>query len=375
MLTRNKRAVIGRKLTAEERLKIPFSENGEYLLIAMLNVHNRYKPQSLHTLLIDHYKEILRELKKLSRQRYRYHKQYFHRTRKELGLAESKRPLRIPVDEMLEPLRTEIQTYQSLVESFGENKSLENQRQEEFFAEIAAHYGITLYKNRVSSVKETIRVSELFYGKIFPLIQGSGMTNISVKDLMLIQTDYKIIAGKEVPVLFNDFINHFRLYEREKISRFKRRGFDSQNYRLLIGRIKRIAIFSGYFSLIEDFNKAYSKLYLDTWLIDHRKAVKKRIYSIEYLDEQIELLRPQFERIIEKRTYIIRPGRSVDARADLNLCLFYLTVVLIRYLSYRQQCVRHCIYDTNIIFAKDESITLAWSKDEVKNKKPRVMTR
>jgi hypothetical protein len=365
----------GRNYSAEKRLQAPYSEAGEYVLLAMLNIHERFEPKSLHALLVELNYDLIRELRKLSRPKFCSYRSYLHKLRKALGLPQPERETHsVPVERMLEPLRTELRTYQSLALNFGESKSPEDQLIEDLFVEAAADYEIELDNKKPSTIKETIRVFQNFYGRVLPLIQARGLTSISIKDFLLIQEEKREILGKEVTHSFNYFIADVRRKDRDKSTRYKRRGFDSQRFRLLVTTVKIIGVFNGFFPLIEDFRKAYSKINLDEWLIDQRREVKKRVYSIEYLDGEIERLKSKFERIVKEKSYIIKPGNRLEAHRNFNLCLFYVVFVLMRLLSYRQQCVRHCVFGRNIIFLKDGSIILQWSKDEVKNKKPIKIT-
>jgi hypothetical protein len=350
------------------RIRRPYSPLGEIVLLSFLKVHEEFNVGSLESMFDRHLRHLRNAMIEVSGTRSCRGLRYIYTIREKLGIPKKEHAYTIvPVEEMLEPFRSEIETYRLLAPSIGEDKSPEEMRWEEFFIARANQFNITVTNHSPTTVRNAVKGLQQIYGRLQPLIEDKQMSSFSVKDLLRISSKPIEHDGEVVTFDCNIFMDALREEDREKANRYKRRGFDSGTIENAINWVKYIGTYNGFFALLGPFSKAYENILLDQKTIDVRKQNKKNVFSIKYLDAQIERLRPRVLDIIKKGLYIRRPGFVQQANRNLNICLFYTDLLMMRYLSYRQQCLRNCKYGKNIVFWPDGAITLSWHKDEVKN--------
>jgi len=353
------------RINYEARLQSPFSPHGEYVLLACLKVCEDYNIDSLDSLFLEHYQILCRTFRVISRGK---SVGSLTRVKKLLNIKSVPPKRAFPISDMLEPFKTELETYRKRALIFGKENDLDEFRQAERLREKGARYGVTLNEHSESTVEGALMVLSSFYAAVLPIINARGMKEFGIRDVLRIVREVTVDDGEEVPKDLNPFADFFREIQLSQSSRYKRAGRDSGQFQCLVSAIKYVAAFNGYFSLRESFGKAYQKVNFDSELIEARKATKKKIFSIEYLDDQISHLRVEFTRIIRTKSYA--EGGKSAVRRDINFCLFYVVLVTLRYLGYRQQCIRDCVFGVNIVFGRGGLITLYWAKGQVKNKKP-----
>jgi ribosomal protein S3AE len=366
----SRQGTIGVLRNQSKRPQQPYSRNGLYFLLAALYVWKEFQLTSLESLFRERRESFYLAIRKIAKQDALAVFSLVKIVRDKLKIPILKKQQRsVPVEQMYEPFRTEILNYRSLALTLGDEKTPEERQKDKQLTNKAARYGISLTKNRKITVKSDVKLLCLMYGHILPALKAKGIVNFSVKDLLRTTRMTVEEDGEKVKKLINKLLDIFRQFELKRSNKFKREGFDSGAFKNCVSAIKQVAMFNGYFSNLKDFHEAYKDVVLDEWTTENRKEIKKTIFSIEYVDGQLSRLRERYEKIIRTKSFVRRPDRSVsESNRDLALCFFYVATVVMRYLSYRQQCLRDCVYGENIIFADGGSITLYWPKAKVKNK-------
>lgn len=346
-------------LNPEKRLQQPYSRNGLFFLLAALSVWREFGLTTLESLFRERNESLLLAIRKTARRNAASVYSIVHSVRNGLKIPFLRGPRKsIPVEQMCEPFRTELLNYSSLAVTLSDEKTPEERQKDSQLIKKAARYGITLTKNRETTVKNDVKILSLMYGRILPTLEAKGITSFSVKDLLKITRKTVKEDGEKVKMALNEPLDVYRQSEIEKSNRFKRAGFDTGAFSACVMAIKQVAMFNGYFIYLKDFGEAYKEIVLDSYTIEKRKEIKKSIFSMNYVDGQLSQLRKRYEKIINTKSFVRGPSRSVsDSNRDLALCFFYVATVVMRYLSYRQQCVRDCVYGQNIIFNGDGSVT------------------
>ena len=174
------------------------------------------------------------------------------------------------------------------------------------------------------------------------------------------------IDGSLIKVPGNRYVEAYYRQQQMVVTPRKRKGFDSACFYHFQLALKAIAAFNGIFDLQENFSEAYS-VKIDMSLRKRVKAEKKKVWKLQLLDQAIAEMRPRFQSIMKERLYEFSKAVSLQTRDNINFALFYLALVTMRYMGYRQMQLRDCVYGENIIFTKDGSITFHWEADKVKN--------
>jgi len=199
----------------------------------------------------------------------------------------------------------------------------------------------------------------------------SCKTNLQITDLLALKpVRRKLSDNRSTIVPHNPLVDAFREQERATITDRSRAGYDSNTFYHFTSAIKAVAAFNGIFDLQRPFAKAY-KAATDKERRREIKAWKKRVFSLSWVDQEIERLTPEFYRAIKSRaSWLDTPSvTNEEWRITAMLCAFFITLLTLRYLGYRQECLRDCVVGKNIIFERDGSITLRWAEDETKNGK------
>lgn len=198
--------------------------------------------------------------------------------------------------------------------------------------------------------------------RILPLIPYGK--KLSVDDLIrLVPTEIKAEEGLLVQNR-NGNMDHVRNIERAKS---KTAGCDTEDFISFTMAIKAIAARNGYCHLIKDFKEVY-RCKRDTKAKRAKKIDKKQGINRKWLDDDLERLCVEFDRIVDERLFERKPGRrNRDADRAMRLCLFTPQALTLRRLGYRQQAIRGAVHGVNIKFLPGGVVVLHFNEEEVKN--------
>jgi hypothetical protein len=184
--------------------------------------------------------------------------------------------------------------------------------------------------------------------------------DMGVEDLLRLESRSINIKGREIIILFNPFIDHYRALEKAKEKPgFKQVDYDSSMFCHFLVALRATARFNGEFQLVSEFNKYY-RVKPDKGSLKIRKHLKKKRMNPKWIDDEIIRLKDEFDQIVREKTFL------TDKR-DLKVCLFLAQLVVLRYLGFRQQCLRKCLIGKNIIFNSKSSVTFHYEPGEIKN--------
>lgn len=159
---------------------------------------------------------------------------------------------------------------------------------------------------------------------------------------------------------YNPIIEPYRRAQQEACRpHYKAKTYDSAAFRQFLRALFALARYNGEFDLPQQFQRRI-KLRLDKGTPDQRKHNKKKRLGRGWIDAEIRRLSVEFQRIVKSKSFL-------GNRRDLELCLFLVQLGVMRYLGFRQQCLRRCAVGKNIIFNKDGSVTFYYEKSEIKN--------
>jgi hypothetical protein len=217
------------------------------------------------------------------------------------------------------------------------------------------------YKKRgggVLSEQTILQYADLFIARLSRL---NLKKNTCLEDLLVLRTRSVIRRGKVVALeYFNPIIEPYLKAQRAASNlNYKAETFDSVSFRLFLNALFAIARYNGEFDLPIHFQK-HIKLRLDRETGKNRKHDKKKKLNRVWVDAEIQRLKGEFNLIVRRKTFL-------KNKRDLELCLFLVQLVVMRYLGFRQQCLRRCIIGKNIIFNEDGSITFFYERNEIKN--------
>jgi hypothetical protein len=362
----------GSKMSLEARLRLPLSTPGACYLLACVRVYERLGARPpLAELVGDHAAEIGREAKLLARKLCGRDVvgNVSWRVQRALNLPH-RVPAFTPLEQLPEPLRSEIEHCRDRAQVLGSGQSAEERQRDRELVERLAREGIGLTKRRVRTVDNYQTRLSTFFGHVRHLVEGRGQRRFGVRDLLRLVSVRGGDGGRQK---INPYVQAYRERElaRDDV-RSKRAGFDSVSFQATVNAIKAVALFNGICDRgFHRFARAYEKIVLDSEATDDHKQLKKKIFTIEVLDAETVRMEARFKRVIRSGSFRRAPGRSLRASdRDLAFCVFYVIFAMFRYLGHRQQCVRHCALGENIIFYTDGSIVLQYGELEVKNGKP-----
>ena len=215
-------------------------------------------------------------------------------------------------------------------------------------------------KNYVRIIAGFLRISEIKDPANF------GIENFLRTELV----EKKLSNSKLVLLPANHLLDRIREAERVKETGHKRTGFDSDRFRILLNAVKAVGGFNGIFEFHAELDRAYI-CNTDHFSKQTIKQRKKEIFDRAWLDTEIERLELKFDEIIRKKSFklIARAGNEIVMRENLGLCQFLVMLATLRYMGYRQQCLRNCRVGKNIVFKSNGIILLRWEANETKNKK------
>jgi hypothetical protein len=269
-------------------------------------------------------------------------------------------PTMLRFDQLPEPLRAQVLLYQE-----------------------RAHFGfktdgqIKVQARTKYNLDLSLQAEETITGYTDILCLGIGYLPREMRGEKLDVRDFLRLVDREVEVdeiiikeLYNPLVDYYRQLEQTKHSGRKEFGFDSGCFQKFIWAVATVAAFNGHLRLRQLFLKEY-KVVLDKDSKDRHKRAKKETFDRKWLDGQIQRLRVRFKQIAAEGSFKNEAGGTLRkaSRRNLNLCLFYVGLVTLRYLGVRQQCIRDCLLGKNIIFVAPMAVTFYWSEKETKNAK------
>lgn len=338
------------------------TERGQLLLLTLCQVDQDFnisqEPSPLKTLLCDHLSDVRDKLRSLTLSALEHEsvRRILYKLLSKLNMKAGRRTTdAVKVENWPQPLRGQYHRFLKLVTS--------EMPPESSLPERAAKHKFPLEEFSPESITNiTLAISRAL--SLFRNVETLG-----IEDLIRLQsTNVTTEEGEKVQDR-NCYAEQVRELERAKSTGCKRLNFDSAVFKSYIFAVKAVAARTGYGHLIEPFNQAY-RLHLDQKSKQARKDEKKQGITLQWMDEELERLGTEFDRIVNKRLFVRRPGRG-KRQADhaMRLCLFYPQILTKRLVGYRQQAIRKAIDGKNIVFLQDGTVSLYFAKKEVKNKR------
>lgn len=267
-------------------------------------------------------------------------------------------PVMLTIDQLPQPLRSQVLAYKErALFGFKEHGHIK--------VRARTRYDLDLSGQEETSVLSNVDILCLGIGYLPREMYGESL---DVRDfLRLVDREVEVdeIIIKE---LYNPQVDYYRQLEQAKHSDRKESGFDSGSFHKFIWALAAVAAYNGYLELRRLFLKEYTVV-LDKDSKERHKQTKKETFDRPWLDGQIQQLRARFKRIAAEGTFKNEKGGTLSrkGRFDLNLCLFYVIIVALRYMGVRQQCVRDCLIGKNMFFVAPMRVTFLWTDKETKN--------
>ncbi len=189
------------------------------------------------------------------------------------------------------------------------------------------------------------------------LAKDTCLQDLLVLDSRSIESKGKVVGTE----YFNRLVEPYAAAEKARSKAgWKEENFDSVSYLHFLDALFSIARYNGEFDLAAEFRKRVT-VRRDKKTLRNRQRRKKQRFPRNWVDAEILRLKGEFDRAIKKKTF-------VGDKRHLRVCLFLPQLVVMRYLGYRQQCLRRCLIGRNIKFGKDGSVSFYYARDEIKNK-------
>jgi len=347
------------------RRQLPLSEVGRLLLPLLLKIAKKYKLEKYEPIFLDHYREVWQLIRETyPESMWKHLRSRVGRIRRNLGLGPGKmKRERMNLEEFPPRLKNQCETYMTNAAVGLEHASPE-------LAELAREYEVNVGRASKTSIKNNIMVIGTALSRM-PSLAGK---DIDVEDLLCLTKVARIVRGKARDSFVNPHIEELRARERKSVNRRKRAGLDSAVFERCLRAFKAVAAYNGIFEYHELFNRAY-RVRVDKETTEAVKQDKKEAFPLKWVDGEIARLGVEFRRIIQEGSFkfgsLKEDGTKRtwhEVRKTMRLCLFYVSLVTLRYMGYRQQCLRVCVLGVHIRF-DGKSIHFSWKADEVKNKK------
>lgn len=279
---------------------------------------------------------------------------YYHLRKKLKGDTGRGTDGSVPLAQLPSPLKEQ-------VEIFKEN-ARRGMTYDAHLVELAEREKISLEPMKVSSIGQYL------------ISLCKGLTYIdypetfSIEDLMKVEHGEFITGGRLRVGYFNRYVNQYR--EREKLLVNPRSGykFDTSSFKNFMTAVKKVAAFNEIFHLHREFREAH-KVRLDKKSSDDAKKRKKLTFDLEWLEGEIRRLSGRFKKVIDGRKFDPKTKgiSKMEAIKGQRFCLFFVTLVTLRYMGFRQQAIRDCVLGENIMFHPDGSVEFYWPAHKVKN--------
>lgn len=344
----------GRFTNIKARLLYPLTDPGLLQLSAMLKVWQDHQPSTLENFLVDHSADIVRAYKRLAPMTKQDSiRGLLSRVRKAFGYK------------MPPPRRNSVKK---------ENWPPKLRREWEIF-EGFARQGVGP-EHELSVEAETLGFSIERLSPVSIDDYEAGMSralgviphddNLGVLDLITVVRkpgveDRDMLEDDGIPKTHNALVDIFRKSEQDKPGTVKGVGYDSVSFQHFVQAIKAVAVRNGHGRYVKAFRRAY-QLTRDDGATERRKAEKKEGLSLAWIDQEIAHLAPQFNRIVRSGSFKRKEGRVKQADRDMFLVLFFVWLVTMRFMGYRQRSLVECEVGKNFIRNADGSITLKFDK-------------
>jgi hypothetical protein len=346
------------------RRQLPLWNDDRLVLPILLQVAQKYELTTYEPLLLEHRLEVYQ----LIRETYPESKWDDLRTRVikvrlKLGLKTERRKKAPMLSEFPPTLKKQCETYLK-------NAAVGLEEVEPQLADLARGYKVVVAKAEAKTLRATIRS----IGTALSRMPSAAGQDISVEDMLRLTPMERYVRGRVMGFLGNAFVEELRAYERALVTKRKRAGLDSTMFQHYLKAFKTVAAYNGIFEYHDPLNAAY-KVRLDFETTEAVKLAKKDAFDLPWIDGEIDRLGVEFRRICRDGSFkygsLKEDGTErnrFEVRKVMRLCLFYVAFVTLRYMGYRQQCLRKCVFGVHIKF-KGKSIHFSWKRDEVKNNK------
>jgi F0F1-type ATP synthase epsilon subunit len=312
---------------------------------AILEVDMKFNTSSVEELVIDHYRDLKEKIAVRVKRKYRkavlqYFRMYVN---KRLGLKTRKNRPALKLEQLPPLLKKQILKAEKLLKlGLGTDKEL---------AKLATKYEFESTEPLSPRSIAKYRTDLLKGAAYFELPEQAG-----IRDLLL------VVPKEGTEEFYNPYVERLREVERAVERPRKRLNKDSVDYAGCITAICTFGRANGIFDLQENFHKWHSAKLDRKAQADWRTEKKAKMPRV-WLDGEFDKLVNRFEGIIETKSLLVN-------REDLELCLFLPEYVTMRYLGFRQQCLRHCDQGKNINFPKKGSVSFSYEAGEIKNEIP-----
>lgn len=345
----------------------PYSFASAHLVRALREVSGASGVTDLSILFGELYTDLTRALKRnapyprhrqLAVKFSRFRKAYF----KAVGLLVPSWQIKLPLEEFPEPLRSQVKLYeQRALLGFGASQELRRVAREHNFK-------TTPYSE--TTVRGMVQALEIGLGHIFAGV-AERPERLSIEDL--VKTRPVEVRDKNGEVTDVDHVNEYvGVYRREQwdeATPSKRAEYDTVTFEHFRVAVCLVAAVNGCGEYVPNFRKGY-RVQLDRETRRLKKSKKKRIFKRPTVDKEILRLYTEVISIIKVGSFKTgRAGRDLKAHKRVTKVLLVVSMAVLRYLGYRQQCLRDCKLGENIIFNRDGSITLDFPEDVTKNGK------
>jgi hypothetical protein len=348
------------------RLMIPLSSNGICLAWALIKVCREHNGCDVRAILEEYSGEVITTIKGDSHpSKWTCLVQAFNEFRRSVReyLAYEvavPTPVTLTVSHLPEPLRTQLLVYKERARfGFKTDSDIKINARTKYKLDLSPQSETTIdsYENHLCL--GIGRIPRDMYGETLDIRDLLKLTAREVEVDEVIETE-----------LYNPLVDYYRRLEQAKNSDRKEAGFDSTTFSIFVNALAAIGAFNGRLHLRKQFLKEYKPV-LDTESKERHKHLKKQMFDRPWLNEQIQSLRTRFKRIATEGTFKNEMGGTLRRanRYNLNLCLFYVALVTLRYLGVRQQCIRDCLVGKNVIFSAQMTVTFQWTGKQMKNGK------
>lgn len=166
-----------------------------------------------------------------------------------------------------------------------------------------------------------------------------------------------VVVGKRT---FSPLIEELRKMEREKVNPgHKIAGKDSASFISFMTGFTAICRFNGIFHQIKELSKTVKRRPDHDTLADER-FLMKTVMSVDWVDRGVENSLKTFYDSIKNQRFLS------DERA-LAVCCGLPQLMTLRFLGYRQECIRKGREGKNVILGGDGSVTFHFDRHEIKN--------
>lgn len=344
-----------------------YSFASQHLVLALREVSTETGEKDLTVLLGKLYTDVTRAMKRnapaanhsgLSSQFSTIRGRYFEA----VGQPVPRRKVSLPLGSFPEPLKSQVEKFRSVARlGFGSSDKLRR---------VAKVYGFKGEPYRESSINSAVKSLEIGLGHIVAE-KGEWAGRLGVEDLIATRpVEVRGKGGKVTDLRYvNDYVEVYRVKQWAAATPSKMAEFDSRNFEHFRSALILVAGVNGFGEHIEDFRKGY-KLQLDRATRRDKKARKKKAFRRSDVDGEISRLKKEAFKIVNEGSFKThRAGRDLETHRRMTKVLLLVNMSVLRYLGYRQQCLRVCRLGEHVFFNEDGSICFDFPEDVTKNGK------